>query len=61
VEESQDDRIDMSAFNFGFNPDVGTGQIPVTEEDKTQADADEKDVREACTFLVEKCIPALVR
>ncbi|KAF8543918.1 clustered mitochondria-domain-containing protein [Trichophaea hybrida] len=59
-EEPQDDRIDISGFDFALNPDVFCGQIPQTDEEKTQWEADEKDVRDACAFLVEKCIPGLI-
>ncbi|KAA8905744.1 clustered mitochondria-domain-containing protein [Sphaerosporella brunnea] len=59
-EEPQEDRVDISGFDFALNPDVFSGQVPQTEEEKAQWEADEKDVRDACTFLVEKCIPGLI-
>ncbi|KAI5804481.1 clustered mitochondria-domain-containing protein [Geopyxis carbonaria] len=58
--EGEDDRIDISGFDFALNPDVGTGQLPQTDEEKAQMEADEKDVRDACAYLTEKVIPTLV-
>ena len=52
--------MDIGGFDFALNPDVCSGQIPQTDDEKAQWEADEKDVRDACAFLVDKCIPRLV-
>ncbi|KAI5816826.1 clustered mitochondria-domain-containing protein [Pyronema omphalodes] len=59
-EKKEDDRIDIGAFEFALNPDVCTGQVPQTEEEKAAWAQDEKDVRDACAYLVEKVIPGLI-
>lgn len=58
-EEAQE-TIDISGFDFALNPDVMSGQVPQTDEEKAQMEKDEKDVRDACAFLQEKIIPRLV-
>lgn len=58
--EAKDDRIDANDFKFALNPDVFSGQVPQTEEEKTELEADEKDVRAACAFLRETSIPELL-
>ncbi|KAL2181549.1 clustered mitochondria-domain-containing protein [Thermothelomyces heterothallicus CBS 202.75] len=55
------DRIDMSNFKFALNPDVFSGQNPQTEEEKEQMAKDEQEVRDACAYLRDSVIPALIR
>ncbi|KAK4252390.1 clustered mitochondria-domain-containing protein [Corynascus novoguineensis] len=55
------DRIDMSNFKFALNPDVFSGQNPQTDEEKEQMAKDEQEVRDACTYLRDAVIPALIR
>ncbi|CAZ80901.1 unnamed protein product [Tuber melanosporum] len=52
--------IDISSFEFSLNPDVLSGQKPETEEEKVQMEKDEKDVRDACNFLLTTAIPRLI-
>ncbi|EPS30184.1 hypothetical protein PDE_05134 [Penicillium oxalicum 114-2] len=61
-EKSEDqDRVDISGFNLALNPDVFSGQIPQTQEEKDQWAQDEKEVREACEHLRSKIMPDLVQ
>ncbi|KAL2156240.1 hypothetical protein VTH82DRAFT_985 [Thermothelomyces myriococcoides] len=55
------DRIDMSNFKFALNPDVFSGQNPQTDEEKEQMAKDEQEVRDACAYLRDSVIPALIR
>ncbi|KAK3388242.1 clustered mitochondria-domain-containing protein [Sordaria brevicollis] len=56
----EDERIDISNFKFALNPDVFSGQVPQTEEEKAEMAQDEQDVRDACTYLRDSVIPALL-
>lgn len=61
-EKSEDqDRVDISGFNLSLNPDVFSGQVPQTQEEKEQWAQDEKDVREACEHLRSTIMPTLVQ
>ncbi|KAI0386181.1 clustered mitochondria-domain-containing protein [Hypomontagnella monticulosa] len=60
VATEAEDRIDSSQFSFSLNPDVYSGQIPQTEEEKEELAADEEDVRNACKYLREEVIPSFV-
>lgn len=60
-EEEKTDRIDMSGFKFALNPDVFSGQVPQTDEEKEEMAKDEQDVRDACKYLTETVIPTLLR
>ncbi|KAL2135422.1 hypothetical protein VTI74DRAFT_8524 [Chaetomium olivicolor] len=60
-EKMEVDRIDMSGFKFALNPDVFSGQVPQTDEEKEEMAKDEQEVREACTYLRDTVIPALIR
>ncbi|KAK4456041.1 clustered mitochondria-domain-containing protein [Podospora aff. communis PSN243] len=51
TEEEKLDRIDMANFKFALNPDVFSGQVPQTDEEKAEMAKDEQDVRDACTYL----------
>lgn len=59
-EAEKDDRIDANDFKFALNPDVFSGQVPQTDEEKAELAADERDVRAACAFLRETSIPELL-
>ncbi|KAL4786163.1 clustered mitochondria-domain-containing protein [Aspergillus varians] len=62
TEESPDqERVDISGFSLALNPDVFSGQVPQTNEEKEQWAQDEKEVREACDFLRSKVMPELVQ
>jgi len=62
TEDSVDnERVDISGFNLSLNPDVFSGQIPHTEEEKEQWAKDEKEVRDACDYLRSKVIPDLIQ
>ncbi|KAJ3494965.1 hypothetical protein NLG97_g3731 [Lecanicillium saksenae] len=52
---------DLSKFKFSLNPDVFSGQVPQTPEETSELEADEKEVRAACTFLRDQVIPNLLR
>jgi protein TIF31 len=60
-EDAEASQPDLSNFKFSLNPDVFSGQVPQTAEEKTELDEDEKEVREACKFLREQVIPGLLR
>lgn len=60
-EQPEQERVDISGFNLALNPDVFSGQIPQTAEEKEQWAQDEKEVRETCDFLRTKVIPELVQ
>lgn len=59
--EEEDERVDISSFKLALNPDVFSGQVPQTEEDKAAWAEDEKEVRAACDFLVNKVLPELIQ
>ncbi|KAK7894894.1 Intracellular distribution of mitochondria [Exophiala xenobiotica] len=56
----EQERVDISNFNFSLNPDVCSGQQPQTDEEKQEYAEDEKDVRAVCDFLRSKVIPDLI-
>lgn len=60
-EPVEQERVDISGFEFALNPDVCSGQIPQTAEEKEQWARDEKEVRDACDFLRSKVLPELVQ
>ncbi|KAK8199348.1 putative eukaryotic translation initiation factor 3 subunit CLU1/TIF31 [Phyllosticta capitalensis] len=59
-QEPEKDRVDISGFQFALNPDVFTGQVPQTDEEKEEYARDESDVRAACQHLTDEVIPRLV-
>ena len=61
ADAAPDDQIDASKFRFALNPDVGTGQIPQTDQEKAELEADEQQVRKACNYLRDQAIPAFLR
>ncbi|KAL2014296.1 hypothetical protein VTN00DRAFT_1821 [Thermoascus crustaceus] len=61
-EEAVDqERVDISGFQLALNPDVFSGQVPQTEEEKEEWARDEKEVRDACDFLRSKVMPELIQ
>lgn len=58
--KAEDNRIDVSDFKFALNPDVFSGQVPQTEEEKEEMANDEKDVRAVGKYLQEVAIPSLI-
>lgn len=60
--DKENEKIDISGFDFALNPDVFTAsQGPVSEEEKKRVQEDEDDVRACCAFLQEKLIPDLMK
>ncbi|KAL2426078.1 Clustered mitochondria protein-like protein [Exophiala dermatitidis] len=57
---SEQERVDISNFNFALNPDVCSGQVPQTDDEKQEYAEDEKEVRAVCEFLRSKVIPELI-
>ncbi|KAL1871714.1 hypothetical protein VTK73DRAFT_1935 [Phialemonium thermophilum] len=55
-----EDKIDMANFKFALNPDVFSGQVPQTEEEKESLAKDEQDVRDACKYLRDVVIPGFL-
>ncbi|KAJ5105915.1 hypothetical protein NUU61_003262 [Penicillium alfredii] len=60
-EAADQERVDISGFDLALNPDVFSGQIPQTKEEKEQWAQDEKEARDACNFLRSKVIPDLIQ
>lgn len=60
-EAADQERVDISGFNLSLNPDVFSGQVPQTKEEKEQWAEDEKEVRAACDHLRSKVIPDLIQ
>lgn len=50
-----------SNFSFTLNPDVFSGQLPQTDEEKEQMAKDEADVRAVCEYLTGTIIPRLIQ
>ncbi|OAA54418.1 GSKIP/TIF31 domain protein [Cordyceps fumosorosea ARSEF 2679] len=61
VKENGTWQPDLSKFKFSLNPDVFSGQVPQTPEETAELEADEKEVRAACSYLREQVIPGLLR
>ncbi|KAH7354066.1 eukaryotic translation initiation factor 3 135 kDa subunit [Plectosphaerella cucumerina] len=55
------EHIDLSEFQFSLNPDVFSGQSPTTDDEKAELEADEKEVRNACDYLLLKVLPDFIR
>jgi protein TIF31 len=53
--------ISTDGFEFSLNPDVYSGQVPQTEEEKAQMEKDEADVRAVCEHLTSDVIPKLIQ
>lgn len=58
--EPEQERVDVSGFQFTLNPDVYCGQRPQTEEEKAEWAKDEEEVRAACNYLTAEVIPKMV-
>ncbi|KAF2092310.1 hypothetical protein K490DRAFT_33100 [Saccharata proteae CBS 121410] len=58
--EPEQERVDISGFQFALNPDVFCGQVPQTEEEKEEYAKDEAEVRAACLHLGSEVIPRLI-
>ena len=48
-------------FNLTFNPDVYSGQVPQTEQEKEELARDEETVRALCAYLRDSAIPELIK
>jgi protein TIF31 len=55
------ERVDISGFNLALNPDVFSGQVPQTEDEKKEWAEDEKEVRNACDYLRSRVLPELIQ
>ena len=60
ADSSDPERVDISKFSFALNPDVCSGQVPQTDEEKTEYEADEKNVRAVCDHLRTTVLPGLM-
>ena len=58
--EAEQDRVDISGFQFALNPDIFCGQQPRLDEDKEEWAKDEAEVRAACDHLISDVIPRLI-
>lgn len=59
-EAAEQERVDISGFEFALNPDVFCGQHPQSDEDKEEWAKDEAEVRAAGNHLVADVIPRLI-
>ncbi|KAF2680313.1 hypothetical protein K458DRAFT_392965 [Lentithecium fluviatile CBS 122367] len=59
-EAAEEDRVDISGFQFALNPDVFCGQHPQSDEDKEEWAKDEAEVRAACDHLLTDVVPRLI-
>ncbi|EEH44643.1 translation initiation factor 3 subunit CLU1 [Paracoccidioides brasiliensis Pb18] len=59
--DGEQERVDISAFKLALNPDVFSGQVPQTDEEKEEWAQDEEEVRSACQYLISKIIPELIQ
>ncbi|KKZ67794.1 protein TIF31 [[Emmonsia] crescens] len=59
--DGEQERVDISGFKLALNPDVFSGQVPQTDEEKEEWAQDEKEVRSACEYLTSKVIPELIQ
>ncbi|KAF2727791.1 hypothetical protein EJ04DRAFT_581775 [Polyplosphaeria fusca] len=57
---AEQERVDISGFQFSLNPDVFCGQHPQSEEDKEEWGKDEAEVRAAGNHLLTEVIPRLI-
>lgn len=57
----QQESVDVSGFSFTLNPDVFSGQLPKTDEEKASYQQDEADVRTVCEYLRSDVIPRFLR
>ncbi|KAF2637322.1 hypothetical protein P280DRAFT_472472 [Massarina eburnea CBS 473.64] len=61
AEDAEQERVDISGFEFALNPDVFCGQHPQSEEDKAEWAKDEAEVRAACAHLSAEVMPRLIQ
>ena len=59
-QNTEQERIDISAFSLALNSDVFCGQSPQTDEEKEEWARDERQVRNVCEHLHNKVIPDMV-
>lgn len=59
-EDGEHERVDISNFDLSLNPDVCSGQVPQSEEEKAEYLEDETEVRAVCEFLRSKVITELI-
>ncbi|KAK9374342.1 clustered mitochondria-domain-containing protein [Lipomyces chichibuensis] len=52
--------IEISGFKYALNPDVFSGQVPVTEDDKAAYADDGAEVRKVSKYITETLIPNLL-
>ena len=57
---AEHERVDISDFSLTLNPDVCSGQVPQTDEEKAEYLKDEEQVRNVCDFLRTKVIPEVI-
>lgn len=60
VKDSDNERIDVSDFDFTLNPDAFSGQEPQTDAEKEEWAKDEEQVRLACDYLRKTILPELI-
>ncbi len=60
LENTDQEHVDISNFSIALNPDVFSGQVPQTDEEKEEWAKDEREVRTVCEFLYNKVIPDMV-
>ncbi len=53
--------VDLSNFTFALNPDVCSGQVPQTDQEKSEYAQDEEEVRAVCGHLRTETIPELIQ
>ncbi|KAJ4304717.1 Intracellular distribution of mitochondria [Kalmusia sp. IMI 367209] len=61
AEAADQDRVDISGFQYALNPDVFCGQHPQSDEDKEEWAKDEAEVRAACNHLLAEVVPRLIQ
>ena len=60
AEDFDRERIDISNFEFFLNLDAFSGQEPRTEEEKSEWEKDEKEVRLASDYLRNTALPEMI-
>lgn len=61
AQEAEQSQPNLADFKFALNPDSFSGQVPRTEEEKAELEADEQEVRAASEFLRDRVIPEFLR
>ena len=57
---NDNERVDISGFQYALNPDVFCGQMPQTQDEKDQWVKDEEEVRAVSRHLIDEVIPRLM-